>query len=76
MRSAAITVCIALALAGCATAPPTNTVIVTCIPLKAWSDADQDQLRAEYDALPKDAKMRLAFRDYIAMRDSDKACKK
>lgn len=60
---------------GCASAPPTNSVLVQCIPLKTWSDAEQDHLRLEYDALPPAAKMRLAFMDYIAMRDADKACK-
>ena len=65
----------AVMLIGCSgCAPDTNSVITTCLPLKTWSDADQDQLRQEYDALPKDAKMRIAFMDYVTMRDADRAC--
>ena len=69
MKAAAAIVCL-LALSACAT----NSVQNICLPLKTWSDADQDQLRKEYDALAPAAKMRLAFQDYVAMRDADRAC--
>lgn len=65
---------VTFAMFGCASSPPTNSVIVHCLPLKTWPDADQDQLREEIDALPRDAKLREAFNDYIGMRDADRAC--
>lgn len=68
----AIAAIIGFALSGCAA--PTNSVIVKCLPLKAWSNADQDQLQKEYDALPANAQMREAFKDYMAMRDETRAC--
>ncbi len=52
-------------------AAPPHTL---CLPLRNWSAADQDELRREYDALAPGAKLRLAFEDYIAMRDETRAC--
>lgn len=68
----ALLVLAACGLGGCGT--PTNSTLVRCLPLRTWSDADQDQLRREYDGLPKDAKMRIAFDDYAVMRAADRAC--
>ena len=59
-------------LAGCAAVaspqPP------QCIPLTAWMFAQQDEMRKEYDALPKDAILRAVFMDWVGMRDADRAC--
>ncbi len=59
-------------LSGCTTpeAPPAPQ----CIPLTAWTSAQQDEMRKEYDALPKDAILRAVFMDWIGMRDADRAC--
>ena len=62
-------------LYGCAQPSPTNSVVVSCIPLKNnWTYDDMAQLQKEYDALPPNATMRTAFKDYIAMRDADRNC--
>jgi hypothetical protein len=45
-----------------------------CIPLTAWTSAQQDEMRKEYDALPKDAILRAVFMDWGGMRDADRAC--
>lgn len=45
-----------------------------CIPLKVWSNDQQDTMRREFDALSPDAIMRDVFKDYIAMRDAARAC--
>lgn len=59
-------------LAGCTTAgsPPSPQ----CIPLTVWTSAQQDEMRKEYDALPKDAILRAVFMDWVGMRDADRAC--
>jgi hypothetical protein len=69
---------LALALCGCISAPtpPQIVQLAACPKLLAWSDQDQDKLKAEYDSLPPDALMRRAFKDYIAMRDETLACAK
>ena len=45
-----------------------------CLPLTAWTSAQQDAMREEYDALAKDAILRAVFMDWVAMRDADRAC--
>ena len=67
---------ILLVTAGCADKPASISLPsrIACLPLRTWSAAEQDQLRKEYDALPAPAKMRVAFQDYVAMRDEDRAC--
>lgn len=59
---------LAFAVFGCAA--PTNSVIVQCIPIIKWEDADQDKLKEEYDALPPTDLLRKLYKDYIAMRDA------
>jgi hypothetical protein len=75
----------ALALAACASAPPEQpvdlspppkpvAVLQICLPLTSWSNAQQDQMGHEYDALGAKAILRAVFRDWLAMRKEDKAC--
>jgi hypothetical protein len=45
-----------------------------CLPLTAWTSSQQDAMRKEYDALPKDAVLRAVFMDWVGMRDADRAC--
>ena len=63
----------AISLAGCSTAaapvaPP------QCLPLTSWTAVQQDQMRKEYDGLPKDAILRAVFMDWVGMRDADRVC--
>jgi hypothetical protein len=58
---------------GCASpAPP--PMPAQCLPLTAWTAEQQDEMRKEYDALPKDAILRAVFMDWVGMRDADRAC--
>jgi hypothetical protein len=57
-------------LDGCTTVASTTQ----CIPVTAWTSAQQDEMRKEYDALAKDAILRAVFMDWIGMRDADRAC--
>ena len=68
-----------LALSACATTAPTlpapkPQTAVQCLPLKAYSPADQQALLAQLKTLPPDSPLALAIRDYLAMRDADRAC--
>jgi hypothetical protein len=59
----------------CACASPAPPEIpAQCIPLTLWTSAQQDEMRKEYDALPKDAILRAVFMDWVVMRDADRAC--
>jgi hypothetical protein len=66
----------ALLLTGCSSlgSPPTVDIRTQCIPLTSWTVAQQDEMRREYDALAKDAILRAVFKDWVAMRDADRAC--
>jgi hypothetical protein len=57
----------------CASPAPPETP-AQCLPLTAWTSVQQDEMRKEYDALPKDAILRAVFMDWIGMRDADRAC--
>jgi hypothetical protein len=74
-RSLGVAGCITF-LAGCASqsAPVDLPTVVACLPLSTWTAAQQDEMRKEYDALPKDAILRSVFMDWVAMRDADRAC--
>jgi hypothetical protein len=68
--------CGLLLLAGCSSVEPKAVdVRVQCIPLTQWTASQQDEMRKEYDALPKDAILRGVFMDWVAMRDATRACK-
>jgi hypothetical protein len=60
-------------LAGCTTVA-TPPAAPQCIPLTAWTSAQQDEMRKEYDALPRDAILRAVFMDWVGMRDADRSC--
>ena len=62
----------AIILVGCTT--PGSPQPPQCFPLTSWTSAQQDEMRKEYDALPKDAILRAVFMDWVAMRDADRAC--
>ena len=70
-RSLGVGGCITF-LAGCTTVA--SPLPAQCIPLTAWTSAQQDEMRKEYDALPKDAILRAVFMDWVGMRDADRAC--
>ncbi len=59
-------------LAGCTTVA--SPLPAQCIPVTAWTSVQQDEMRKEYDALPKDAILRTVFMDWVGMRDADRAC--
>lgn len=60
---------ICLAVSGC-----TTSAVTQCLPLRTWSYADQQQLLKDYQALPAGAQMKVAFQDYMALRNADRAC--
>lgn len=61
----------AVALAGCQHLAATQ---VQCLPLKAYSPADQLAIGAALSAVPDDAPLAQAMIDYEHMRDADRAC--
>ena len=72
LRVLRVSACISF-LAGC-TALGSSSPSAQCLPLTAWTSAQQDEMRKEYDALPKDAILRAVFMDWVGMRDADRAC--
>lgn len=58
---------------GCKTVPAVTTA---CLPLKAYTPAEQQQLAAEVAALPPGSALVGAMSDYAAMRAADRACRK
>jgi uncharacterized lipoprotein YmbA len=62
---------LALILAGCATP---GAVVVTCLPLRAYTPAEQDALADALAAVPSNSPLVGAMADYLAMRDADRAC--
>ena len=42
--------------------------------VRGMTSAQQDEMRKEYDSLPKDAILRAVFMDWVGMRDADRAC--
>ena len=56
--------------------PPAAAPIlsVECLPLKAYSQAEQAALRTQLAGLPPDSPVQLAMLDYLRMRDADRAC--
>ena len=64
-----LTLC--LALAACGT---TGAVHSQCLPLKAYSSAEQKALAVELRALAAGSTLAEIVRDYEAMRDADRAC--
>lgn len=71
----ALIACLALgACASPALPPPQVTLSVECLPLKAYTQAEQDGLRAQLASLPQGSPVQLAMLDYLKMRDADRAC--
>jgi hypothetical protein len=62
------------ALAGCATTPPTNSVVVRCGINSAWSAAEQLDLADALDPIPVASPIWHLEMDWQAMRDANKAC--
>lgn len=60
-------------VAACKTVPAVTT---TCLPLKPYTAADQQQLAAEVASLPPGSALARAMADYAAMRDADRACQR
>lgn len=63
-------------LTACATQPaklPPPTPVAACLPLKAYTKAEQDALNAQYHALPPDSPVAQAFIDYVKLRDANRA---
>lgn len=65
---------IACLVAGCATAPPTNSVIVKCPSKSKWSDADKIELAKALGPIPATSIIIRLELDWQAMRDADDAC--
>lgn len=69
---------LAVALGGCSTATPSSqpTVQTICLPMPAYSLADQQLFAREAAALDpvKDDQVIRFLGDYKAMRDADRAC--
>jgi hypothetical protein len=65
-------------LAACANSaaqlPPAPVQAPACLPLKLYSDSEQKALAAQLKTIPADSPLALATRDYLAMRDADRAC--
>jgi hypothetical protein len=57
-----------LAIAGC------STVHAVCPPLKEYPESFSNRLANEMEALPADSATVEAIGDYIALRDSVRAC--
>ena len=66
---------LSLLLAGCATAPEPQTVLCPVAPI-AYTKDDERALKAEYDALPESSQLKRWIKDYIAERQSLRACAK
>lgn len=67
----------ALALTACATQPaklPPPTPVATCLPLKAYTKAQQQEAAQELAKLPQSSVVAQMVVDYAAMRDADRAC--
>ena len=55
--------------------PPAAPILsVECLPLKAYSQAEQAALRTQLAGLPEGSPVQLAMLDYLRMRDADRAC--
>ena len=69
---AAMLLALGLALAGCSTPAP---VVAGCPPVKAWTLAEQQELKQALAALAPDSILRPAIYDYERMRDAARACR-
>lgn len=65
---------VACILASCATAPPTNSVIIRCPHKSAWSASDKIKLADALAPIPADSIIMRLELDWQAMRDADDAC--
>ena len=75
VASAILVLAMLVLLVACGTATPTVDIQVQCPPIAAYSQADQDAIRAAYDDLPPQSVLRRTIMDYLALRDSIRACK-
>lgn len=60
-----------LVLAACAAVRPTVPV---CLPVKAWTAAEQAALAAQLASVAAGSPIDLAIQDYERMRDAARAC--
>lgn len=60
-----------LLLCACAA---TVEVKLQCLPLVEYSPVQNTQILAAYHALPDGSVLRLVVKDYLALRDADRAC--
>ena len=62
-------------LAACATqGPPTVAVQTVCVPLKAYTPAQEKSLATAVQSLPADSPLVGAMEDFGAMRSADRSC--
>lgn len=63
-----------LSLSSCAAIPMAPDVQASCLPLKAYTAAEQAQLSTELKKLSQDSAILGVMLDYEKMRDADRAC--
>ena len=65
---------LALVLAGCATVTPAPVVKTLCLPMPAYSEAQQSAAADELAALPGGSVLATFIVDYAGMRAANRAC--
>jgi len=61
-------------LAACATAPKPADIQTVCLPIKSYTPAEQQNIKAALATLPQDSILRAIILDYENLRDADRAC--